>query len=97
MGLRFEWDPKKAISNRHKHGISFEEASTVFEDVFSSTISDPLHSTDEERLVTIGQSANGRLLIVVHTQCDTRIRIISARLATNYERRTYEESGSYGE
>jgi len=96
MGLRFEWDPKKAISNRQKHSVSFEEASTVFEDVFSSTISDPLHSTDEERLVTIGQSAKGRLLVIVHTQRDTRVRLISAPLATNYERRLYEDTGSYG-
>ena len=86
MGLRFEWDPKKAMANRQKHGVSFEEASTVFQDTFSSTIGDPLHSDEEDRLATIGQSTNGRVLIVVHTQRDTRIRIISARLATNYER-----------
>lgn len=96
MGLQFEWDPKKAIANRQKHGVSFEEASTVFQDGFSSTISDPLHSTDEERLVTIGQSANGRLLVIVHTQRNKRVRLISARLATNYERRLYEDTGSYG-
>lgn len=96
MALQFEWDPKKAISNRQKHGVSFEEASTVFEDWFSSTIADPLHSADEQRLVTIGHSTRGKLLVVVHTQRDLRIRLISARHATKRERRLYEEDESYG-
>ncbi|RJQ49743.1 MAG: BrnT family toxin [Desulfobacteraceae bacterium] len=92
MGLMFEWDPKKAQRNIKAHGISFDEASTAFRDSFSRTIYDPLHSEDEERFVLIGQSLRGRLLVVVHTERDDRIRIISARLTTNKERLRYEEN-----
>ena len=92
MGLLFEWDPKKARLNIKTHGISFDEASTAFRDPLSRTIEDPLHSGDEERFVLIGQSVKGRLLVVVHAERGDRIRIISARLATNKERFRYEEN-----
>ena len=92
MGLLFEWDPKKALLNVKTHGVSFDEASTAFRDPLSRTIGDPLHSDDEERLVLIGQSIEGRLLVIVHTERNDRIRIISARLATNKERLRYEEN-----
>ena len=91
MGLLFEWDPRKAKRNLALHGVSFDEASTAFQDLLSSTIDDPLHSAGEERYVLSGQSHRGRLLVVVHTERGDRIRIISARLATNKERRQYEE------
>lgn len=91
MSLLFEWDPAKARRNIEKHGVSFDEASTSFEDALSLTIADPLHSKDEDRFVLIGQSHRGRLLVVVHTDRQERIRIISARLATGKEHRRYEE------
>jgi len=86
MGLLFEWDPKKARLNLKRHGISFDEASTSFRDALSRTIDDPLHSEGEERLVLIGHSIRGRLLVVVRTERGDRISIISARLATSTER-----------
>ena len=89
--MNFEWDPSKAASNVRKHGVSFEEASTVFGDPFSRTIPDPLHSDEEDRWVTVGLSAHMRTLVVVHTDRDDSIRIISARRATRPERRDYEE------
>ena len=92
MAMLFEWDQKKARSNLAKHGVSFDEASTVFQDVLSVTIADPLHSTVEERFVLIGNSCRNRLLVVVHTDRGDRVRIISARLATRRERRNYEEN-----
>lgn len=90
--MLFEWHEKKAAANRKKHDVSFEEATTVFTDVLSLTIPDPLHSEKEERFVIIGQSSQQRILVVVHTDCGKRIRIISARLATTHERKRYEES-----
>ena len=90
MSLLFEWDHEKAASNLEKHGITFEEASTVFKDSLSLTINDLLHSVGEQRFVTIGESAEREVLVVVHTQQDTKIRIISAREATRKERRDYE-------
>ena len=92
MALVFEWDPKKARRNLTIHGVSFDEAGTVFQDVLSKTIEDPLHSEDEERSVLLGHSHRNRLLVVVHTERGDRIRLISARLATNKERVIYEES-----
>ena len=92
MGLLFEWNPEKALLNIKTHGISFDEASTAFRDPLSRTIEDPLHSEEEERFVLIGHSIRGRLLVVVHTERGDRIRIISARLATNKERFRYEEN-----
>jgi hypothetical protein len=91
MALRFEWDSKKAQSNKRKHGITFEEASTIFGDPLSITIPDPAHSIGEDRFITIGTSANGKLIVVVHTERDDVIRIISARKATSIETRQYEQ------
>jgi len=91
MSVTFEWDPKKARQNLKNHGVSFEEATTVFSDTLSRTILDPLHSQYEERFVLIGESAGRRLLVVVHTDRGDRIRIISARIATLHERKKYEE------
>ncbi len=92
MGLTFEWDDAKASQNRTKHGVAFEEAATVFADTLSLTIDDPLHSVEEERFVTIGESALRRLLVVVHTERGDTIRIISARQATRRERKDYEQA-----
>ena len=91
MTFIFQWDKKKARQNLRDHKVSFEEASTVFGDTLSRTIDDPLHSEDEDRSVIIGQSARGRLLVVVHTIRGDDIRIISARVATPTERKDYEE------
>lgn len=90
--LKFEWDPQKANSNINKHGVSFEEASTTFRDILSFTIDDPLHSKEEERLVLIGMSSKNRLLVVVHTEREEDVRIISARKATMKERNNYESN-----
>jgi uncharacterized DUF497 family protein len=87
----FEWNKNKANQNLLKHSISFEEASTAFQDKMSITINDPLHSEDEDRFILIGYSKNNRLLVVVHTDRNNRTRIISARLATKKERIKYEE------
>jgi uncharacterized DUF497 family protein len=92
MALRFEWDANKARLNLAKHSISFEEASTVFGDINSITITDPIHSLSEERYVILGQSYKGKLMVVVHTERGENIRIISARSANRKERRTYEEN-----
>ena len=90
--LTFEWDTQKAKSNIEKHGVSFEEASAVFRDTLSLTIDDPLHSTGEVRMVQIGISHKGRLLVVVHTERGDNIRIISARKATKKEKDNYESN-----
>jgi uncharacterized DUF497 family protein len=90
--LIFEWEPQKAKSNLKKHGVSFEEASTAFQDTLSLTIDDPLHSIDEVRAVLIGMSNKNRLLVVVHTEKEDNIRIISARKATKKERKNYESN-----
>lgn len=89
--MRFAWDAKKAAANLRKHGVSFEEAATVFRDTLSATGSDPDHSIGEHRFVTLGVSKQGRLLAVSHTEEGEVIRIISARLATRQERKIYEE------
>ena len=91
MPLTFEWDPRKARSNLAKHGVGFEEASTVFGDPLSLTIPDPYHSRTEERHVTMGTAFTGKLLVVVHTERGDNIRIISARRASRRERRSYEK------
>ncbi|NOQ22063.1 MAG: BrnT family toxin [Candidatus Aegiribacteria sp.] len=89
----FEWDTDKAESNRGKHDVSFEEATTVFADMLSSTIPDPDHSSPgEDREVTIGMSHRQRLLVVVYCKRNNNVRIINARQATLRERREYEES-----
>ncbi len=89
--MLFEWDPKKEKTNIGKHGVSFDEAATVFLDVLSLTGDDPDHSLGEERFITFGISSSGRLLVVAHTERGEKIRIISARPATRLERRLYEE------
>ena len=89
--MRFEWDPGKAAENLAKHGVSSEEAATVFRDILSATGADPDHSFDEERFVTFGISTGGRLLAIAHTDRDDTIRIISALPATPSERKIYEE------
>jgi uncharacterized protein len=91
MPLTFEWDGDKAQTNLAKHGVSFEEAATVFGDTLSATIPDP-QLIEEARYVTLGHSATGRLLVVVHTDRGGSIRIISARIAEPRERRAYEAS-----
>ncbi|MEX2490420.1 MAG: BrnT family toxin [Nitrospirales bacterium] len=92
--MKFSWDPKKAAATLKKHRVSFEEASTVFHDVLSVTGSDPDHSGEEHRFVTFGNSSQGRLLVVAHTDEGETIRIISARLVTRRERGIYEEGES---
>jgi hypothetical protein len=92
MALLFEWDPRKARRNLTIHGVSFDEASTAFQDPLSKTIDDPLHSEEEGRFVLLGHSHRNRLLVVVHTERGDRLRLISARLAANRERIMYEES-----
>jgi uncharacterized DUF497 family protein len=92
MAVNFEWDANKAKSYLGKHGISFEEAATVFGDPSSLTIPDPVHSELEDRFITLGSSHRGKLLVVVHTERRDNIRIISARVASRRERRNYEES-----
>ena len=89
--LIFEWDLKKSKTNLIKHRVSFEEASTVFKDILSLTIPDPLHSEDENRMIIIGQSEKRLLLVVVHVERGSVIRLISARPATTHERKFYEE------
>ncbi len=88
--MEFEWDPNKATSNFAKHNISFYEASTVFSDPLSLTFPDPDRLRDEARYITIGESVQGQLLIISHTDREQRIRIISARKVTRRERRIYE-------
>ena len=90
MGLRFEWDPGKADSNSKKHGVTFQEATTVFADTLSITIPDPDHSEGEARFVDLGLSHRHRLLVVSYTERGKVIRIISARRASRSERKTYE-------
>ncbi len=89
--MQFEWNPGKANSNLKKHGVSFNEASTVFNDPLSVTFPDPDHSFGEERYVIIGLSSANRMLIVPHTDRADLVRIISGREATRNERRFYED------
>jgi len=92
MPLTFEWDLRKARSNIAKHGVAFEEASTVFGDPLSLTILDPEHSLAESRYITMGRAFGGKLLVVVHTDRGDNMRIISGRPASRRERKFYEES-----
>jgi hypothetical protein len=89
--LQFEWDPRKASESLLKHGVSFHEAATVFDDPLAITYPDPDHSGDESRYLTFGNSADGRLLVVAHTERGDTIRILSSRRATRNERKIYEE------
>jgi uncharacterized DUF497 family protein len=90
--VQFEWDAEKAAANLAKHGVSFDEASTVFGDPLAGTILDPRHPADELRFVTIGFSTSQRLLVVAHSDRGDRVRVISARRATRRERNTYEST-----
>jgi hypothetical protein len=89
--LRFEWDPKKASENERKHGVTFEEAESVFEDQFAILLDDPDHSSEEARFLLLGLSARLRTLVVPHCyrKADDVVRLISARKATRAERATY--------
>lgn len=87
----FEWDELKALKNEEKHGVSFEEAKTVFGDSFSFTISDPNHSEDEQRWLDLGLSADGNLLVVWYTERGEVTRIIGSRKANQSERAKYED------
>ena len=89
--MEFEWNPDKAAQNIEKHGVSFQEAATVFNDTLSMTFPDPDHSLGESRYVIIGLSRFGQLLVVAHTDRGEKVRIISARKATRQERKFYEE------
>ena len=89
--MTYEWDPAKAAANVKKHGVSFEEAASVFLDPSALTFWDPDHSAEEDREITIGRSAQQRVLFVAHAPREDRIRIISARRATSKERRQHEE------
>ena len=91
MALTFEWDEKKANENLEKHGVSFDEAKTVFNDPFSVTIYDPDHSIDEHRYIDIGLSSKGSLIVVSYIERGEKIRIISSRKATKKEQKDYEE------
>ena len=88
--MQFEWDPIKAAANFQKHGISFDEASSVFGDPLAITIDDPDHSADEFRFLTTGMTKAYLLVVVAHTEQQGRIRIISAREPTRQEKRHYE-------
>ena len=88
--FKFEWDDQKAASNIQKHGISFDEAVTVFADEMALTFADTDHFETEDRSRTYGISNKGRLLVVVHTERRNNVRIISARKATRYEKSIYE-------
>lgn len=88
--MKFSWNEIKARSNKRKHGVSFDEAVTVFFDPLTTTIPDPDHSVGEHRLLTLGRSSGKRLLVVSHTEDHDNIRIISAREASRHERKNYE-------
>ncbi len=89
--MNFEWDDAKARTNLSRHGVSFDEAESVFGDPLSIDVPDPLHSDDEDRFIAIGFSKAGRLLVVVHSESGEVVRIISAREGTRREREKYEE------
>jgi uncharacterized DUF497 family protein len=90
--LIFEYDPAKAASNLKKHGVSFAEAMTVFNDPLASTLPDDQHSLDENRYITLGMSSSQRILFVVYTETTSGIRLIGVRPATAVEVEQYEES-----
>jgi hypothetical protein len=91
VGYEFDWDPEKAESNLRKHGVSFEEASTVFGDPLALLMTDPDHSAKEERYILLGMSLRQRLMVMTFAERPPMTRIISARMATRTERRKYEE------
>ena len=92
MDMSFEWDPRKAAANRKKHGVSFEEALTVFGDRLARIFDDPDHSSGEAREIIVGHSTRHRLLVVCFVERGERVRIFSARKATRRERKDYEDS-----
>ena len=94
--MQFEWDPEKAKRNFKKHGISFEEAVTVFYDPLSASFDDPDHSVREQRLITIGSSSRGGLLVVSYAEKGKALRIIRPRLATMHERKRHENQTTNG-
>jgi hypothetical protein len=89
--MQLEWDEREAAANAKKHGVSFQQATTVFGDPLAVTFADPDHSAAEGRYVTFGLPGSSRLLVVAHTERGDRTRLISARPATRHERRIYEE------
>jgi uncharacterized DUF497 family protein len=89
--MKFEWDQNKAASNLSKHGVSFEEAKTAFDDPLYLDFFDPDHSHSEDRYILIGQSSMNRLLFVSYIEYDEMVRLISAREATRRECKDYEE------
>jgi uncharacterized DUF497 family protein len=96
MRIDFDWDPAKAASNAARHGVSFQEAMTVFIDPLARTIIDPDRGLDEERWITMGEASTGNLLVVVHTWRERdpyriAVRIVSARRPTRSEARQYRE------
>ncbi|BAZ17738.1 hypothetical protein NIES4071_96180 [Calothrix sp. NIES-4071] len=95
MELEFEWDNRKAQTNFTKHGVSFEDAKTVFDDPDAYIFNDEWHSINEQREIIIGRDLENRLLLVCFTERQNVIRIISARLATKRERRDYEQYTSF--
>jgi uncharacterized protein len=92
VGYLFEWDTKKAESNARKHGVTFDEACTVFGDPLAILKSDPDHSAEEQRYLLLGMSSRHRVLVVAHAERLPRTRLISPRRATTKDRRTYEET-----
>jgi len=88
--VEFEWDSQKASINSRKHGVTFVEAATVFDDPLGITVTDPDHSADEDRFILVGQSYQRRFLIISFIERGDRLRIISARELTRAERRAYE-------
>lgn len=92
MNLRFEWDARKALTNRMKHGVLFEEAITVFNDPLGRIFDDSDHPMTESREIIVGVSQKQRLLLVCFTEHRKAVRIISARKATKLERQAYEEA-----
>jgi len=90
VDLQFAWDDDKAASNLEKHGVSFEEAATVFRDPFALIFDDEAHSIEEQREILIGHSTRTRLLLVCFTERGDKLRIFSARPATRKERQDYE-------
>lgn len=91
MILIFEWDEVKAIANLKKHKVSFEEGKKIFNDPFLLSFPDSDNTQHEERYINVGLSAKGRILVLIHTERQGKIRIISCRKATAHERRYYEE------
>ncbi len=91
MDLVFEWDARKAKGNFRKHGVTFDEATTVFDDALASIFPDEDHSSTEEREILVGHSILNRLLLVCFTERRGRVRIISARKATALERKDHEK------